>query len=91
VAVVTALTVREWCGDWIAGGANLGTFTFTFSKLLIAGGGLLMSGRMICGSWSAASCFLAGALPRGLTTCLNADQAALLFAWQNFDFVVDYV
>ena len=26
-----------------------------------------------------------------LLTCLNADQAALLFAWQNFDFVVEYV
>jgi hypothetical protein len=71
LAVVTALWVREWCGDLIAGGAKLGTITLTFNKLLIAGGGLLMSGRMKPGRWSDTSSFLAGALPGGLTTCLS--------------------
>jgi hypothetical protein len=68
VAVVTALRVREWCGDWIAGGAKFGTCTF---NILITGEGWLMSGRMIGGSWSVTSCFLAGALPGGLTACLS--------------------
>ena len=47
--------------------------------LVIAGGGLLMSGRMMLGRWSNTSSFLAEALPGVLTTGLSFFLAPVSF------------
>ena len=79
VAFVTVVTdVREGCGDLIAGGAWFGTITLLII-LLITGGGLLMSGRMMRGRWSGSSSFMAGALPGGLTACMSFFLAPVSF------------